>query len=101
VDRVLGYEASYAGTSFATLEWKQKNPYGSKLVNIVADNAARLAGRRGLTTGVKTKQWDLGEGAGGLQKIRTRRTWWARKDPDGCCCAQNWADVQFKRMPNA
>jgi TldD protein len=39
LDRVLGYEANYAGTSFATLDkWQSKNfAYGSKLVNIVAD----------------------------------------------------------------
>ena len=36
---MLGYEANYAGTSFATLDkWKTKTfNYGSKLVNIVAD----------------------------------------------------------------
>jgi TldD protein len=39
LDRVLGYEANYAGTSFATLDkWKTKSfKYGSPLVNIVAD----------------------------------------------------------------
>ncbi len=48
LDRVLGYEANYAGTSFATLDkWKSGNfKYGSPLVNIVADKtAAGLAGR--------------------------------------------------------
>ena len=40
LDRVLGYEANYAGTSFATLEMeRQECQYGSKLVNIVADQA--------------------------------------------------------------
>ena len=39
LDRVLGYEANYAGTSFATLDkWKSKSfKYGSPLVNFVAD----------------------------------------------------------------
>ncbi len=39
LDRVLGYEANYAGTSFATLDkWKSGNfKYGSPHVNIVAD----------------------------------------------------------------
>ncbi|HEY0059554.1 MAG TPA: TldD/PmbA family protein, partial [Flavisolibacter sp.] len=39
LDRVLGYEANYAGTSFATLDkWKSgKFNFGSPLVNIVAD----------------------------------------------------------------
>ena len=39
LDRVLGYEANFAGTSFLTLDkWKSKKfNYGSPLVNIVAD----------------------------------------------------------------
>ena len=39
LDRVLGYEANYAGTSFLTLDkWESKKfNFGSKLVNIVAD----------------------------------------------------------------
>ena len=39
LDRVLGYEANYAGTSFATLDkWRSKSfKYGSELVTFVAD----------------------------------------------------------------
>ena len=39
LDRVLGYEANYAGTSFVTLDkWKSKNfKYGSDKVTIFAD----------------------------------------------------------------
>ena len=39
LDRVLGYEANYAGTSFATLDkWRSKNfKYGSPQVTIFAD----------------------------------------------------------------
>jgi TldD protein len=39
LDRVLGYEANFAGTSFLTLDkWQSgKFNYGSPLVNIVAD----------------------------------------------------------------
>ena len=39
LDRVLGYEANYAGTSFLTLDkWQSKKfNFGSKLVNIKAD----------------------------------------------------------------
>ena len=60
LDRVLGYEANYAGTSFATLEWKAKGiPYGSKLVNIVADKLQ--PGSLGAVgyddEGVKAKRW--------------------------------------------
>ncbi len=37
LDRVIGYEASYAGTSFATTDKLGKLRYGSKLMNVVAD----------------------------------------------------------------
>ncbi len=37
LDRVLGTEASYAGTSFLTLDKLNKFQYGSEMVNIVAD----------------------------------------------------------------
>src|SRR3546814_17312001 len=38
LDRVLGYEANYAGTSFVTLDKvKEHFQYGSEHVNIVAD----------------------------------------------------------------
>jgi TldD protein len=37
LDRVLGTEASYAGTSFLTMEKLGKFQYGSKIVSIVAD----------------------------------------------------------------
>ena len=38
LDRVLGYEANYAGTSFATLDKReQRFQYGNEIVNIVAD----------------------------------------------------------------
>ncbi|OGX81215.1 TldD/PmbA family protein [Hymenobacter glacialis] len=105
LDRVLGYEANYAGTSFATLEWKAKNiPYGSKLVNIVADKLQ--PGSLGAVgyddEGVKTKQWDLiKEGTlVDYQKIRDQAHMVGQNESDGCCYAQNWADVQFQRMPN-
>ena len=37
LDRVIGMEANYAGTSFATLEKLGKFRYGSDIVNLVAD----------------------------------------------------------------
>ena len=37
LDRVLGMEANFAGTSFLTLEKLRKLRYGSDLVNVVAD----------------------------------------------------------------
>ncbi|MBW3128908.1 TldD/PmbA family protein [Hymenobacter profundi] len=105
LDRVLGYEANYAGTSFADLAWKAKNiPYGSKAVNIVADKLQ--PGSLGAVgyddEGVKTGQWNLIE-QGKLvdyQKIRDQAHMVGQDHSDGCCYAQSWQDVQFQRMPN-
>ncbi|MBT9393052.1 TldD/PmbA family protein [Hymenobacter sp. NST-14] len=105
LDRVLGYEANYAGTSFATLEWKAKNqPYGSKQVNIVADK--RQPGSLGAVgwddEGVPTKEWMLID-QGKLvdyQKIRDQAHIVNQQESDGCCYSQSWQDVQFQRMPN-
>ena len=105
LDRVLGYEANYAGTSFATLEWKAKGlPYGSKQVNIVADKLQPgSVGNVGYDDeGVKTKQWDIIK-EGKLvdyQKIRDQAHIVGQQHSDGCCYAQSWEDVQFQRMAN-
>ena len=59
LDRVLGYEANFAGRSFATPEKLGKFRYGSPLVNFIADNT--LSG--GLATtgyddeGVECQKW--------------------------------------------
>ncbi|RZK27830.1 MAG: TldD/PmbA family protein, partial [Hymenobacter sp.] len=105
LDRVLGYEANYAGTSFATLAWKAKNiPYGSKQVNIVADKLQ--PGSLGAVgyddEGVKCKEWTLID-QGKLvnyEKIRDQAHIVGQKESDGCCYSQSWQDVQFQRMPN-
>ncbi len=105
LDRVLGYEANFAGTSFATLEWRKKGiPYGSKQVNIVADKLqANSLGAVGWDDeGVKTKQWNIIE-QGKLvdyQKIRDQAGIVGQTASDGCCYSQSWRDVQFQRMAN-
>jgi TldD protein len=48
LDRVLGQEANFAGTSFLTLDQLNKLRYGSEIVNVVAD--ARLEHGPGLGT---------------------------------------------------
>jgi len=106
LDRVLGYEANYAGTSFLTLDkWKAGNfQFGSKLVNIVADKLQ--PGSLGAVgyddEGVKCKQWDLiKEGVlVNYQAIRDQAHIIGLKESQGCCYSQSWADVQFQRMPN-
>ena len=106
LDRVLGYEANYAGTSFATLDkWKTKSfNYGSKIVNLFADKVQ--PGSLGAVgyddEGVKTKRWDLvKEGVlVGYQAIRDQVHILGEKESHGCCYADNWGSVQFQRMPN-
>jgi TldD protein len=106
LDRVLGYEANYAGTSFLTLDkWKSGNfNFGSKLVNIVADKLQ--PGSLGAVgyddEGVKCGQWDLiKEGIlVNYQAIRDQAHIIGLKASQGCCYAQSWSDVQFQRMPN-
>jgi len=106
LDRVLGYEANYAGTSFATLDkWESKKfQYGSKLVNFVADKTqvGSLGGVGYDDEGVPTKSWPLiTDGIlVGYQKTRDQAHIVGQKESDGCSYSQNWADVQFQRMPN-
>ncbi|MDY8137979.1 TldD/PmbA family protein [Aquimarina sp. 2201CG5-10] len=106
LDRVLGYEANYAGTSFATLDkWKTKNfKYGSEIVNLVADKTQ--VGSLGAVgyddEGVKTKQWDLVRKGilTNYQAIRDQVHMIDQNESHGCCYSQSWNDVQFQRMPN-
>ncbi|UTA69494.1 TldD/PmbA family protein [Emticicia sp. 21SJ11W-3] len=106
LDRVLGYEANYAGTSFATLDkWKSKNfNYGSKLVNIVADKTQPYTlGNVGYDDeGVPCKEWDLIKDGilVNYQAIRDQVNILGEKESHGCCYADNWNSVQFQRMPN-
>jgi len=61
LDRALGYEANYAGTSFATLDKLNTLKYGSPVMHVTGDRIAE----HGLSTvgyddeGVAGQQWDL------------------------------------------
>ena len=61
LDRVVGYEANYAGTSFVKLSDVGKLKYGSKHLNVVADKTnARPRARVGFDDdGVKSMKWDI------------------------------------------
>ncbi|WP_424000993.1 TldD/PmbA family protein [Maribacter sp. IgM3_T14_3] len=106
LDRVLGYEANYAGTSFASLDkLKSGNfQYGSDVVNLVADKTQ--VGSLGAVgyddEGVKTKKWDLVRNGvlTNFQAIRDQVHMIDQNESHGCCYAQSWDDVQFQRMPN-
>lgn len=106
LDRILGYEANYAGTSFATLDKLKSGTfnYGSKQVNIVADKTQ--VGSLGAVgyddEGVKCGRWDLIKDGilVNFQAIRDQVHMLGQKESHGCCYAQGWSDVQFQRMPN-
>lgn len=106
LDRVLGYEANYAGTSFLTLDkWESKKfNFGNKLVNIVADKTQEGSlGAVGYDDeGVKCKKWDLIKDGilVNYQTIRDQAHIIGLKESQGCCYSQGWSDVQFQRMPN-
>ena len=104
LDRILGYEANYAGTSFVKLTDIGKLKYGSKLFNVTADRI--IPG--GVATigydddGVKTQQWPLvREGIlVGLQTNRESAAIIGEKASRGCTSANSWRDYPFLRMPN-
>ncbi|MGB0840324.1 MAG: TldD/PmbA family protein, partial [Chitinophagales bacterium] len=106
LDRVLGYEANYAGTSFATLDkWETKKfNYGNEKVNLFADKLQEGSlGAVGYDDeGVKCKEWDLVD-KGVLvnyQAIRDQIHIIGQKESHGCCYGDSWSSVQFQRMPN-
>jgi TldD protein len=105
LDRVLGYEANYAGTSFATLDKREQQfQYGSELVTMFADKTQ--PGSLGAVAyddeGVKCKKWDLiREGKlVDYQTIRDQAHILGKTESDGCCYADSWSSVQFQRMAN-
>ncbi len=106
LDRVLGYEANFAGTSFATLDkWETKKfNYGSPIVNFTADRTA--PGSLGAVgyddEGVPGKSWPLIKDGilVDYQKTRDQAHIVGQKAGDGCSYAESWAQVQFQRMPN-
>jgi TldD protein len=61
LDRALGYEANYAGTSFATIDKLNTLQYGSPVMNVTGDRTQQ----HGLATvgyddeGVQTQSWDI------------------------------------------
>jgi TldD protein len=105
LDRVLGYEANFAGTSFATLDKRREHfQYGSDKVNLFADKTQ--PGSLGAVgyddEGVKCKRWDLiREGKlVDYQTIRDQAHILGKTESDGCCYADSWSSVQFQRMAN-
>ena len=105
LDRVLGYEANFAGTSFATLDkLKSRFRYGSDKVTLFADRVQpnSLGAAAYDDEGVPTQRWDLVKDGilVNYQAIRDQAHIIGAPASQGCCYADSWSSVQFQRMAN-
>jgi TldD protein len=108
LDRALGYEASYAGTSFATPDQLGTLRYGSPLMHVTGDRTVP----HGLSTigfddeGVAAQQWDIvrdGVLVGYQLDRRMARMMAATlgtSRSNGCAFADSGGSVPVQRMAN-
>jgi TldD protein len=104
LDRALGYEANYAGTSFATIDKLGSLKYGSDVMHVTGDRTAQ----HGLATvgfddeGVAGQQWDLIKD-GVLVGYQTDRRMAKLKGlgrSNGCAYADSPGHIPIQRMAN-
>ncbi len=106
LDRVLGYEANYAGTSFLTLDkWKAGNfKFGSEIVHFKGDKTQKGSlGAVGYDDeGVQCGEWDIIKNGVlvNYQVTRDQAHMLGLNASQGCSYADNWKNFQFQRMPN-
>jgi len=106
LDRVLGYEANYAGTSFLTLDkWKAGNfKFGSEIVHFKGDKTQKGSlGAVGYDDeGVQCGEWDIIKNGVlvNYQVTRDQAHILGLNASQGCSYADNWKNFQFQRMPN-
>jgi TldD protein len=104
LDRALGYEAAYAGTSFATPDKLGELQYGAKVMNIVGDRTAE----HGLSTigyddeGVETQSWDIVRDGRfvGYQTDRRIAHLTGQDRSNGCAFADSPSSMPLQRMAN-
>jgi len=104
LDRALGYEANFAGTSFMTVDKMGKFRVGSDHVTIFGDRTIEF----GLSTvkydddGVRTTRFPIVEKGifQHYQTIRDQAHLIGENESRGCCYADSWSSVPFQRMPN-
>lgn len=104
LDRALGYEANFAGTSFATPEQLRKLRIAAPHLTFYADKTTP----GGLATcgydddGVATGRWNLVERGlfVGYQTTREQAAWIGEPASRGTSYADSYASVPFQRMPN-
>jgi TldD protein len=114
LDRALGFEANYAGTSFVSPPEKMLGTlkYGSSMLNIRADRheEGSLSACGWDDEGVKPEMYDIIKDGVFVDYQTTREQapyldWYYKKigkptRSHGNSYAQYWSDVQFQRMPN-
>jgi TldD protein len=114
LDRALGFEANYAGTSFVAPPEKVlgKLRFGSPLMNIRGDRsqAGSLSAVGWDDEGVKPESFDIIRNGIFVDYQTTREQAPYLADyyrqsgrpvrSHGCSYAESWSDVQFQRMPN-
>ena len=104
LDRVLGTEANYAGTSFLTIDKLGKLQYGSPIVNVVADSTVP----GGLATlgyddeGVEAQKWHLIKDGIFVGYLTSRETApvIGEERSRGCMRADGWNRIPLIRMTN-
>jgi TldD protein len=104
LDRALGWEANFAGTSFIAPDQAGQLQFGTKHVNFFADRTqpAGLATVAYDDEGVPAQKWYLVRDGIFVdwQTTRDLAPLVGRKHSYGCLHAQSWKDVPFPRMPN-
>jgi TldD protein len=104
LDRALGYEANYAGTSFATPDQLGKLQYGSPVMHVTGDRTVE----HGLATigyddeGVATQRWDLIRDGMlvGYQLDRPTAHLMGLDRSNGCAYADSPGHIPIQRMAN-
>lgn len=103
-DRAIGYEAAYAGTSFATPDKLGSMRYGSPVMNVTADRTAEfgLASIGYDDDGVAAQSWDLVRDGifVGYQLDRVFAPRLGQERSNGCSYADSAHHVPIQRMAN-
>lgn len=110
LDRAMGYEADFAGTSFVAPPEAMigKLKYGTPIMNVQGDRTqpGSVSLCKWDDEGVPADQWLIVEKGifKDYQTTREQAAWISKLTGNakshGCSFAQSWADVQFQRMPN-
>ena len=104
LDRALGYEANFAGTSYATPDKLGKLRLTAPELSVYADKTTPggLASCGYDDDGVKTQRWDLVRDGVfvGYQTTREQAGWIGEPASRGTSYAEDYKSFPFQRMPN-